>query len=301
MKRLVVSSRRGIHTSVSTSISNTWHGKPLQPIFDKLRPLGGGSVVAVVSSAHPRLAEIVISNPKSKNALTGKMMTDFSLAVESLKYDAEFKDTVAVCVKGSDGTGFCSGADLAVLKDSFTKEDGILMCYFMQDTLYRLRNLPQVSVAAIEGFAVGGGTELSLSCDYRVFSHSSWFHMVQIKMGLTTGWGGGSRLVSLVGRQKALHLLAGSKRLSAQECLDLGVADKISAENETLMNATVEFLQPFLTAPYPDAVRVCKRVIAEADDLPMMPALEIEAEYFKKLWGGPSNADALSRIASKKK
>mmetsp|Transcript_8942 Transcript_8942/g.11629 ORF Transcript_8942/g.11629 Transcript_8942/m.11629 type:complete len:301 (-) Transcript_8942:51-953(-) len=278
-----------------------WNGQPISPIFDKLKPLGGGSVTVGISPLHPKLAEITISNPSSKNALSGKMMTEFLEVVQTLKTDNEFKETVAVCVKGEDGTGFCSGADLSVLKDSFTKEDGVLMCHFMQYTLYGLRNLPQVSVAAIERFAVGGGTELSLSCDFRVFSHNSWFHMVQTKMGLTTGWGGGSRLTKLVGRQKALALLPGGRRMTAEECLRNGIADKVCSEGESLSDGTLEFLQPYLSASYSDSVRASKCVVAEADDLPMKEALEIEAKYFKSLWGGESNTDALSRVLTKKK
>ena len=173
------------------------------------------------------------------------------------------------------------------------------MSALMQQTLHDLRALPQISIAVVTG-AMGGGTEFAFSCDFRVFSEQAKFQMVQTKLGLVPGWGGGSRLVSLVGRKNAIRVLCSGRRLDAHECLKLGIADAVAAHGQSAREAALEFGQQFANPAYPGAVRESKRLIGFADDcFGMENALAFERDVFAGVWQGEENLDALSKIAAK--
>ncbi len=97
----------------------------------------------------------------------------------------------------------------------------------MQHTLQRLHSLPILSIAAVDGYAMGGGAELATACDLRVMSRRSVVQFVQLKMGVTPGWGGGTRLVRMVGREKALEMLLTMTRLGPYEALDMGFCSNV--------------------------------------------------------------------------
>ena len=131
--------------------------------IQKLSSLGKGEIRLEKDSSG--IAVMMVDNPERKNALTGHMMAQLSRRVEELE---NWKDGKAVILKGMDKT-FCSGGDLnAVMKDIGAPEEGRMMCLFMQSTLNRLKDLPLISVAAIEGRALGGGAEVILSLEFQL-------------------------------------------------------------------------------------------------------------------------------------
>jgi ethylmalonyl-CoA/methylmalonyl-CoA decarboxylase len=132
-----------------------------------------------------------------------------------------------VIVTGA-GTSFCTGLDLSSARTVLTTpQSGLYMSQFMQHTLQRLHSLPILSIAAVDGYAMGGGAELATACDLRVMSRRSVVQFVQLKMGVTPGWGGGTRLVRMVGREKALEMLLTMTRLGPYEALDMGFCSNV--------------------------------------------------------------------------
>jgi ethylmalonyl-CoA/methylmalonyl-CoA decarboxylase len=147
-------------------------------------------------------------------------------------------------------------------------------------------------VAAIEGGALGGGAELATACDHLVMASDAAVRFVQVSLGVCTGWGGGPRLVRLLGRRDALRLLGTACRVSAQQALQLGLADRLAPPGAAAQVAG-ELLEPYLAHPTP-AVRAMKAVVAAADDVPLDAALAVEAKLFGGLWGGEANQAALA-------
>ena len=136
-----------------------------------------------------KTAVIEISNPAARNALTGKMMVELSDAIHKLEQAAARPNSQLNCVvlRGARGF-FCAGADLLVAKDALSsRHGGMVMSTLLVDALTRLRRLPLVSVAAIEGGAIGGGAELATACDYRVLDQSGFVQFVQARMGVSLG------------------------------------------------------------------------------------------------------------------
>jgi ethylmalonyl-CoA/methylmalonyl-CoA decarboxylase len=269
-------------------------GAALQHLLAKLRPLGGGAVHLERRGAQ---AVLTLSNPSARNALSGKMMCELHDAVNELERAPGAQTQLLVA---GSSEYFCSGADLRVLSH-FSREEGLQMSALMQDTLSRMRALPLVSCALLSGGgAMGGGTELALSCDLRVMEDKAQFQMVQTKLGLSPGWGGGSRLVGLVGRRAAIKVLCTAQRLSAHDCLELGLADAVGHEGQSASEVAQRLLEPIGSAAYPHSVQQCKRLIAFADDAPgMAQSLEFEEGIFASVWQGAENLDALAKLKNK--
>merc|ERR1719370_1570969 len=139
------------------------------------------------------------------------------------------REGVGVVLTGA-GKHFCSGGDLNLVKNIANPEDGLLMATYMHAVLTQFYRLPMLTVALVRGNAVGGGSELTTACDFRLMHPDSRIGFVQSTMGVAPGWGGGARLVRLLGRNKALKLIASGKVLRASEALTIGLADEVLEE-----------------------------------------------------------------------
>ena len=193
-------------------------------------------------------------------------------------------------VRGAGGT-FCAGADLNVVQKMSSPAQGAEMCQYMTHTLNRMLRLPLVSVACIEGYALGGGAELATACDYRIMDAKSTIRFKHATMGLTPGWGGAKRLHDIVSRRDALRLLTTAQSVDPVLALRIGLCDHVA--DSDMQSAALRFLEPFLQIAQsnPKAVRAAKRIIAAADS-PDFPATE--AAEFGRLWGSEENLSAVS-------
>ncbi|CAJ0638391.1 11766_t:CDS:2 [Entrophospora sp. SA101] len=228
--------RRGY--SIRNTITNNNNAKLLE-IREEFRKLGGGSI-DFNPIFSPGIGLITLNNLKKHNSLSGKMMAELADLVDRLE-----KNLVGLILTGSENT-FCSDHII-------TPENGKKMSLLMQDTLFRFNNLPLISIAAIEGYALGGGAELATACDHRCVSEKSKIRFVQVKMAATSGWGGGNRLINIVGRNNALKLLGKSEFLSynnshqqdQQDIIDIGFVDVVSKEGGTIKKS-IEFLDSYI-------------------------------------------------------
>jgi len=221
------------------------------------------------------------------------MMLDFADAVEKLE---KTEDHSATCVVlAGEGGFFCSGADLGAARSALsTPMAGSLMCRFMQHWTTRFQYLPLITVAAIAGGAVGGGSELATACDHRVMSSDSHWCMIHARHGLTPGWGGATRVREIVGHQTALTLLAGAERHDAEECLSIGLCDAVldpdeAAGSTTSVAAGVSFLHDKGYLQWePHTTRAAKQlVMAGVDSSHQAGSLAKERALFEALWPPP--------------
>jgi ethylmalonyl-CoA/methylmalonyl-CoA decarboxylase len=162
----------------------------------------------------------------------------------------------------------------------------------MGGVLDALLGLPQVSVAAIDGLAVGGGAEISTACDFRVLSSEARLHFIHAQLGVAPGWGGTGRLVAHIGRRSALRVLIGGVPLDAMQALSVGLADQVVDEDAPA--AAREWLGA-LGSLSPSAIRAIKRQVIAGAALRARGLAE-EAEAFASVWGGPDHLAALARL-----
>jgi ethylmalonyl-CoA/methylmalonyl-CoA decarboxylase len=164
----------------------------------------------------------------------------------------------------------------------------------MHDNLMRFELLPLITCALVEGKAVGGGAELCTPCDFRLMTSDAEIGFVHIRMGLTTGWGGGCRLARLLGPGKSLRLMASELMLSATECLSIGLVDHVFDPNEpaVLLKSACGWLTRF-TKNENLPLCSCKQIVTAAKYMPPEAALTHEREIFAATWGNPAHEAAL--------
>ena len=177
----------------------------------------------------------------------------------------------------------------------------------MTDALNRLRGNPAISVSVVNSPALGGGMELITATDYRVMRGLDeklemplpFIQSVHARIGASPGWGGAARLVSIIGRQKALHVLGSSKKIHPSHALSIGLVDSLYEvqDNENSTEVGYQFLQPFLSQKYPDSVRAMKTIVQNIDlhgSSSNGKGVETEMSVFKQRWFGKDNRHALN-------
>lgn len=224
----------------------------------------------------------------------GKMMVDFSDCVDKLECWEAGK---AVILTGA-GNSFCSGGELQTVNAILSR--GGEMCKHMQDISSRLFNLPLVSVAAISGHALGGGAELTTACDFRIMRRSAKVGFVQVKLNVTTGWGGGPRLVQLVGRTKTLNLLTSGKVLDAENALKIGFASDIVGDEGDIVDIARDWINKNIASDN-TTTKVVKQMVVASINGAEQDGYDKERELFSQVFGSQSHIEALSTASKFKK
>ena len=219
-------------------------------------------------------------------------MVDLLNAVATLE---EWKEGKGIILH-SVGDMFCSGGDLNTVRQISNPDDGFKMSTLMHKTLTKLHQLPLISVALVQGKALGGGAELATACDFRLFTANGEIGFVQGKMGVVTGWGGGTRLVQLLGQHRALDLLLTSRQVAASEAVNMGIANAIT--QSTGLNEAIEETKDWLKVKLthaPQIIHALKHIVATARAVPYEDSLMNERQVFAMLWGGDANKKALEQ------
>ncbi|KAM9797982.1 ethylmalonyl-CoA decarboxylase [Neosynchiropus ocellatus] len=285
--RLLSSQRR-------SCVHSSRHGFNQDEIREKLSAFPGGSIDLLKQESG--VAVLTVNNPSRMNAFSGGMMVELEEKVSQLEGWAEGKGLI---VQGAAGT-FCSGSDLNAVRAISDPQDGMKMCMFMQNVLTRLLRLPLISVALVEGRALGGGAELVTACDFRLMAPGSVIQFVHKHMGLVPGWGGAARLVHIVGSQNSLKLLGGALKIDPDFGLQIKLADGVLEEGETSpLRQAESWLGRYTRGPAAVSQAV-KQVVVSGRELPLADALRTEKDVFGTVWGGPANLEALARKSKHK-
>ncbi len=244
-----------------------------------------GSVA--LSFPSPRIGVLEVRRPEVRNALDWQAMAAFREAVEQ----AHRTEALRVLVVTGHGKAFIAGGDLKVLAHHPTEEDGRRLSAWMTQALARLEALPVPTIAALNGPARGGGSEVALACDLRVMAANADLGFVQIRQALIPGWGGGQRLLRLVGYARALEWLLTGRVLSAEEALAVGLANRVTPPGKALEEALA--LAEEIAAQPPQTVRAIKAVLRAGVTLPPALAAAEEHRLFPLLWAAEAHLQAV--------
>lgn len=273
-----------------SSLYSTSHGFHEEEVKKKLEQFPGGSID--LQKEDNGIGILTLNNPSKMNAFSGVMMLQLLEKVIELENWTEGKGLI---VRGAKNT-FSSGSDLNAVRALGTPEDGMALCMFMQNTLTRLMRLPLISVALIQGWAVGGGAEFTTACDFRLMTPESEIRFVHKEMGIIPSWGGATRLVEIIGSRQALKVLGGALKLDAKKALNIGMAEEVlksSDETECLEEAR-EWLKQFIKGP-PEVIRALKKSVSSGKELCFEEALQNERDLVGTVWGGPANKEAVAK------
>ncbi len=214
---------------------------------------------------------ITINRPDKLNALSKAVFNDLNTALDEINSNDEIK---SVIITGAGLKAFVAGADISEF-GGLNKEDAMAMAKKGQDTFLRIENSSKPIVAAVNGFALGGGCELAMSCHFRVASENAKFGQPEVNLGLIPGYGGTQRLVQLIGKGKAMELLMSAHMIDAAEAKQLGLVNYVTVA-ETLLEHTIKILT-IINSKAPLAVAACiKAVNAVFDETKDGYTLEIE-------------------------
>ncbi|MFQ3648443.1 MAG: enoyl-CoA hydratase/isomerase family protein [Anaerolineae bacterium] len=234
------------------------------------------------------VATLTFNRPDTMNALNRAAMRHFAETIRQLERDPALR---VLIVTGAGAKAFCSGGDLVELRDQPTEADARAMIDLMGDALLALERLPVPVIAAINGYALGGGSEIALACDLRIVDERARMGFVQINMALTPGWGAGQRLARLVGAPKALELLLDGQPLDAEALLALGLANEMTPHAQAL--AAAQRRAEAIAERPPQVVRAIKALLHAHRTLPYEAALQAERDLFPPLWAHPDHLQAV--------
>ncbi|MFN7956030.1 MAG: enoyl-CoA hydratase-related protein [bacterium] len=240
------------------------------------------------------IARITIQRPKALNALNSTVLRELDACVAELERDA---DTRVVIVCGSGDRSFVAGADIAEMV-GLGAEQARDFATQGQRVFSRLEALPQMVIAEVQGFALGGGLELAMACDWMIASSKALFGQPEIDLGIIPGFGGTQRLSRRIGAARARDLIATGRRIGAEEARSIGLVDQVHAP-EALRGA-VEALAATLAAKAPLALRAAKRAIAEGVDTDLASGLAIEARSFGDCFGTEDAREGLRAFLEKR-
>ncbi len=185
---------------------------------------------------------ITINRPDKLNALNKTVLEELNVAMENVYTDKNIK---AVIITGAGEKAFVAGADIAEFT-SVKDNEGTMLAKKGQDIFFKIENCPKPVVAAVNGFALGGGCELAMACHFRLASTNAKFGQPEVNLGLIPGYGGTQRLTMLVGKGKAMELMMTGNMIAADEAKDLGLVNYIET-SENLIPKAKEILKTILT------------------------------------------------------
>ena len=248
----------------------------------------------IILEKEGHLAIVTINRPKALNALNSETLKDLNVVLDDLEKD---NNIYTVILTGSGEKAFVAGADISEMKD-LSEEEGKKFGLLGNEVFRRLEKLDKPVIAAISGFALGGGCELAMACDIRIASEKARFAQPEAGLGITPGFGGTQRLPRLVGEGKAKELIYTCAMVKADEALRIGLVNKV-VPLESLMDEAKAMANAIM-ANAPIAVKLCKDAINRGMQVDIDNAIEIEAEDFGKCFATEDQKEGMTAFIEKR-
>lgn len=235
---------------------------------------------------------ITMNRPEALNALSTDMLRDLDACLEAV----DLKTVRCLIITGA-GKAFVAGADVKEMM-GFHEDQAFDFSTRGNRVFRRIETFPVPVIAAINGFALGGGCELAMCCDLRIASEKASFGQPEAGLGITPGFGGTQRMPRLVGAEKAKELIFTCRRIKAQEALQIGLVGTVCPPEE-LMEKAMSMAEE-ISKNVPFAIRACKSAINEGEQGNMDVALGIEAERFADCFSTEDRMQAMTAFVEKR-
>ena len=240
-----------------------------------------------------RIAVITMNRPKALNALNNQTLAELDAIVAGLEQEREIYGVILT----GEGKGFVAGADISQMQ-AYKAEEGRNYAAYAQGVFNRLEALEKPVIAAVNGYALGGGCELSMSCDIRIASERAVFGQPEVKLGVIACFGGTQRLPRLVGAGIAKELMYTGRNVSAAEAKEIGLVNKV-VSHESLLEETKAMMHAIL-AMAPMAVRYTKVSINQGAGMDLKNALELEKNIAAITFGTEDKQEGMDAFLEKR-
>lgn len=240
------------------------------------------------------IAILTINRPEALNALNDEVISQLDKVLDSI-------DPAAVrcmIVTGAGEKAFVAGADIAQMS-GLTKKEGEAFGKLGNDVFRKLETLPIPTIAAVNGFALGGGCELCMCCDIRLCAETAVFGQPEVGLGITPGFGGTQRMARLIGQGKAKELIYTARNMKAPEALACGLVQAVYPLAD-LMEAA-EKMASRIAGNAPIAVRACKKAVNDGLQLDMDQAIVVEEKLFGDCFETKDQLNAMTAFVEKRK
>jgi len=238
-------------------------------------------------------AIITLNRPETLNAIDKSLLLD----LENALHEASQQKDVKVIILTGTGKSFASGGDIASMS-KFSAEEAKDFAHLGHRVFNGIAELPQPVIAAVNGYALGGGLELALACDIRIVSSKAKLGLPEVTLGLIPGFGGTQRLSRVVGFSKAFQLISTAKIIAAADAEKLGLADELS-EPENLMDDCLA-LAASIAKNSKSAVALAKRAMYIGIENQLHSSLMAEAECFKEAFTTADHTEGISAFLEKR-
>ena len=241
------------------------------------------------------IAVVTINRPKSLNALNSETLAELNTCLAEIEGRTDIK---VVILTGSGSKYFVAGADISEMVNA-TPAEGRAMGLLAREAFGRLENMPQVTIAAVNGFALGGGCEISMACDIRVAAENAKFAQPECGLGILPGFGGTQRLARLVGKGRAKEMIFTCDMIDAQDAYRIGLANHVVPQEELLDYCKAMAGRIMKNAPY--AVSLAKQVINSGADMDLDNGLKLEANIFGLSFSTEDKKEGMTAFLEKRK
>ena len=240
------------------------------------------------------IAYLVIDRPEALNALNAQVLADLDAALDAIDLDL----IRCIILRGAGEKSFVAGADIAQMKE-LDPAGGEAFGKQGNDVFLKLEHFPIPVIAAVGGYALGGGCELAMACDFRICSETAVFGQPEVGLGITPGFGGTQRLARLVGPGMAKQMIYTARNIKANEALRIGLVNAVYPADE--LYAAAEKLAATIAANAPIAVRACKKAINDGASLPIAEAVVCEEKAFGSCFQTADQQEGMGAFLEKRK
>ena len=248
----------------------------------------------VLYEADGAVATITINRPKALNALNSQVLDELDQTLDAIDLDT----VRCVILTGAGDKSFVAGADIGEMS-TLTKAEGEAFGKKGNDVFRKLETLPIPVIAAVNGFALGGGCEISMSCDIRICSENAMFGQPEAGLGITPGFGGTQRLARTVGVGMAKQLIYTARNIKADEAYRIGLVNAVYPQEELMEQA--KKMASTIAKNAPIAVRNCKKAINGGISLPIEKAVEVEEKLFGSCFETHDQKEGMACFLSREK
>lgn len=238
---------------------------------------------------------LTINRPEALNALNSAVLIELDLVLDQV----DLKNTRCLIITGAGEKAFIAGADVAEMSN-MDEEQARVFCEVGNAIFRRIESFPIPVIAAINGYALGGGNELALSCDIRICSENAVFGQPEAGLGITPGFGGTQRLARVIGStSKAKEILFTCRNIKSAEANDIGLVSAVYS-SESLMEEAVK-LANRISSQAPIAIRNIKKAVNEGLDLAMEDAIQLEVDLFSACFASEDQKEGMLAFLEKRK
>jgi len=248
----------------------------------------------ILMEAKDGIGIVTINRPKALNALNIETLRELYSVMQEINADNNIK---AVIITGAGEKAFAAGADIAQMA-GLTAMEGRDMAILAQKVFSYIEEMDRPVIAAVNGYALGGGCELAMACDIRIASDKAKFGQPEVNLGIIPCFGGTQRLPRLVGKGRAKYLIFTGEMISAEEAYRIGLADKV-AEADKLMEECIKTAKVIMSKA-PVAVRMAKRAINTGINVDLASGLAYEAEAYTTTLGTEDKREGMNAFLEKR-